>query len=283
MHLFTSLLAASLVLVAGCSSADLVVAAPDDDATPSDGAVVTETAGDETAGDAGEDARETSPTADTADSAIVDGAPDGAPEASIDATIDDSLAHLDTGSDGGDASPADAPDARDAGDAADGDAFATDVPVPDVAGDAIADAAKCDAPVRCYLDRDDDDYVAATGAFDACTCPVGSKTISATGTLFDCHDDDPAVHPGAGFRDLPYCVPGTACTVKSFDYDCNGTQDKELGSAFGGCSTFGSGCVGAGWQGGTVPECGATQGFTTCSKATLSCAQSSAWRLQRCR
>ena len=239
----------------GCSSADLVVAGADDAATA-------DTTPDDVGGDVGVDAADDSSVA--IDSAVGDDS-GSTPDASPDALAE---VPSDVGDDGG---HDDAIDVEIGGDAS------TDGPL----GDAL-DAA-CDVLLRCYYDRDADGYVSTAGAFDACLCPSGTKTIAATGTLFDCSDEDPAVHPGAAFHDGAYCVPGTGCSVKSFDYDCNGSDDRELATAFTGCSTFSTGCTGNGWQGTTVAACGVTQNFVTCAKATLSCSQTVTARVQRCR
>lgn len=261
----------TLVALAGCSSADLVVVGSDDAvADAAEGAVDTASSEDTTAAaDSGEaDTTEATDTAPASDTAPIDATPDAGLDAGGDA--------VDAGDDADDDEGI---DAHDGGLDAMGDASEVDAVV-----DAPPDAAdaSCDTPLHCYWDRDGDGFVASAGAVDACVCPSGTKTISATGTLFDCSDEDPAVHPGAGYHDTAYCVPGTGCATKSFDYDCSGVEDKEVAVTFGGCSAFSAGCVGAGWQTG-VAECGGTNNFVTCSKALISCNQAVAARLQRCR
>jgi hypothetical protein len=284
MKLRTCLLGFLLTAITGCSSADLVVEAADDAASAADTAPTIDSSPAPDANDAS-DARETIDAGDAQkDDAIADthvdaiGETDAAIDEDADATTD---GPADAALDGMDDAASDG-----AGDAALDAALDAvgDAPL-DGAGDAVPDGADatCDVLLRCYRDLDGDGSVAAAGAFDACECPSGSKTISPTGTLFDCNDEDPRVHPGAGFQGTAYCVPGTSCTTKSFDYNCNGSEEKETTGGFPGCSSFGSGCNGQGWQSGSAPACGGSASYVVCGKSGLSCATSVSTVLERCR
>lgn len=146
--------------------------------------------------------------------------------------------------------------------------------------DAPLDVLACEAPVTCYVDKDEDGYP-ATGAksFFACECPKGSTTKSPS-VVVDCNDEDSRVHPGAtAFQTTAYCVPGTGCATKSFDYDCNGTEEKQYTVKFTSCSI---GCAGEGLTGDPPPACGATAGYTTCRFAVL-CNKDASTITQGCR
>ena len=71
------------------------------------------------------------------------------------------------------------------------------------------------------------------------------------------------MHPGVtAFFDSAYCV-GPGCATKSFDYDCNGIEEKKTATVFSSCSSFVSGCTGEGWAGGSAAGCGASADYTT--------------------
>jgi hypothetical protein len=143
----------------------------------------------------------------------------------------------------------------------------------------------CDAPVFCYVDADGDGYVVAPGAFAACgACPSGSLPIDPATALFDCDDLDPSVHPGATkFETTPYCVPGTSCAKKSFDYDCDGVETPEWTAIGGACATAGSGCSGDGWVGAAAAACGESVAWLTCTRDLLACKPTTDARVQACR
>ncbi len=146
--------------------------------------------------------------------------------------------------------------------------------------DAPADALPCEAPVTCYADKDEDGFPAAGAkAFVACDCPKGS-TPKSPSVVVDCNDEDSRVHPGAtAFQTTAYCVPGTGCATKSFDYDCNGIDEKQYTTKFSSCSL---GCAGEGLTGEPPPACGATAGYTTCRFAVI-CNKDASTITQGCR
>ncbi|MBL8719364.1 MAG: hypothetical protein JNL79_25480 [Myxococcales bacterium] len=242
-------------LLAGCGGDDFQVAVSDD-------AALEDTATLDTQVDMGAETR-----------------PDSTTTTDAPAEVSDTLADAADGS-------ADSADGRsDATDATDVADVSTDS-APDVATDSVTtvdaplDVLACEAPVTCYVDKDEDGYP-ATGAksFFACECPKGS-TIKSPSVVVDCNDEDSRVHPGAtAFQTTAYCVPGTGCATKSFDYDCNGTEEKQYTVKFSSCSL---GCAGEGLAADPPPACGATATYTTCRFAVL-CNKDSSTITQGCR
>lgn len=162
-----------------------------------------------------------------------------------------------------------------------------DAPVASDADDAAttsdaSDAASCETPIRCYPDADGDGYAKSEGSVLACTCPSGYTSTAPTSGTVDCNDENPNVHPGVTtYSDTPYCVP-PGCSTKSFDYDCSGTEERQDTVVFTSCSSFLSGCSGAGWVG-TVAGCGASADYKSCSTGVAVCSTSTASKKQKCR
>jgi len=193
---------------------------------------------------------------------------------------DTGLSSTDAASDGADANKGDGATVGDAPGASDAIATETETDASDAAADA---ALACDTPIRCYVDADGDGYAKNDGSILACTCPTGHLATAPTSGTADCNDDNPNVHPGVTtFYDTPYCV-GAGCATKSFDYDCSGVEEKKETNLFTACSSFLSGCSGAGWAGTAAPACGAAGDFTTCSAGLAACTTANASKKQLCR
>jgi hypothetical protein len=102
-----------------------------------------------------------------------------------------------------------------------------------------------------------------------CTDSDGDKYTDCAG---DCNDKDPLVNPGQTSYQ-------TAASSASYDYNCDGKETQEYPSLVN-CQLVGPTCSGDGWSG-TVPACGATGSFQTCS--TASCvAQAATTKVQGC-
>jgi len=88
----------------------------------------------------------------------------------------------------------------------------------------------------------------------------------------DCCDNDARTHPGAtDFQEAP-----DACG--SFDYDCNGKDEREYGKAATCDQAFA--CAGPGFN--AEASCGAHAAFTTCDWL-FGCHANATTRTQRCR
>ena len=146
----------------------------------------------------------------------------------------------------------------------------------DAGAEASADAT-CDLLIWCYADKDGDGFApAAAAALQYCSCPAGTTSKSPSITV-DCNDEDPRVFPGTtAFYPDPYCVPGTGCTLKSYDYNCNGTEERQYGEL----TSCPSGCGGAGYN--APVECGATATLNQCVKELVCTKKTVSWK-QGCR
>ncbi|MBX3245680.1 MAG: putative metal-binding motif-containing protein [Myxococcales bacterium] len=104
----------------------------------------------------------------------------------------------------------------------------------------------------CFRDADGDGYPSSSDRVVDCRCPSGFIPRRADG-LFDCADNEPGAHPGSDeFRAIPYSTP----TGPSFDWNCDGVQERQNPRASSGCVSSGDSCSGGGWSD-SVPACGA--------------------------
>jgi len=153
----------------------------------------------------------------------------------------------------------------------------------------------------CWQDVDGDGY-APVGAATAigCTCPTGyvNKDPTQAGNA-DCVAKLSDVHPAqAKYFTASYCKSGcigAGCLCKvgdwSYDYNCSGTEEQQYKSLAGICTKcVGSSlicllnpCSGSGWVGATVPACGTSAKYQTCTDKTgTNCTATVAIRNQAC-
>jgi cysteine-rich repeat protein len=137
----------------------------------------------------------------------------------------------------------------------------------------------------CFPDGDGDGYGAKDGAITACTCPAGT-----TPTPNDCVDGNKYVHPKEEtFFGFPYCaVPsstGGGCSKTSYDYNCDGVEEKQGTTVFSGtCAGLaGTACSNKmGWKS-SVPGCGESGTFVRCYSSSGLCKYSEFSYKQPCR
>lgn len=103
-----------------------------------------------------------------------------------------------------------------------------------------------------YYDGDGDTYGVSSPS-GQCWCDAGSAPYTASNTN-DCYDSNASAHPGSSSYYTYDRGDG------SYDYNCNGSQEKQYGTSSGGCSwsviTYIACDVdGVGWSG-SVPSCG---------------------------
>lgn len=120
----------------------------------------------------------------------------------------------------------------------------------------------------CYNDADMDSYGNAAATMSACMCPEGYIPARADGA-FDCVDSQPMAYPMAPDFHTEYasCRRGTAaaCLDPNFDWNCDGTAERQYTTFSSGCYVSSSGaCVGAGWTGTEMPDCGHGGQYRTC-------------------
>ena len=140
----------------------------------------------------------------------------------------------------------------------------------------------------CGPDRDGDGWAGTdSGAvMPGCgACPAGSAPIRSEGV--DCWDVadafGPMVNPAqTGFFPFPFCAPGDPGCGDGFDWNCDGTIERQLQREVDCDSLRVRGCRGDGWQDG-VPACGDTASFVTCEPRVLFCGSSRATATQACR
>jgi hypothetical protein len=104
----------------------------------------------------------------------------------------------------------------------------------------------CEALTVYYLDADKDGYGTSATTTQACTLPSG---YSAAGG--DCQDNNASVNPGdTNYYGTPYTTPSGG---SSYDYNCNGVEERATETLFQGC---GGSCSGGGGYLSTA--CGST-------------------------
>jgi hypothetical protein len=111
-----------------------------------------------------------------------------------------------------------------------------------------------------YLDSDNDNYGAGT---PLCLCAPSGRGAGTPDALYradnpgECCDTDASAKPG---QTLWY---GTADACNSYDYNCNGVEDKfyttQVDGSCNGCRNKGS----AGWNNVSPPACGSSGSWTT--------------------
>jgi hypothetical protein len=180
-----------------------------------------------------------------------------------------------------------------------------------------------------YRDCDGDGYAAADAES---TISCGKPDTSAQCTdwtrrepgsmdAMDCDDTMPLVNPGVTEDDwfaTPYCVgagvlasgshPNWSCPAEaapSFDYDCNGIEDRSIPSTVTSaeCERYcaacpcedcsdcevchGGACRDEGWSGAALPQCGETATWQDChcdlTTSCVSCVDGTRDRLLQCR
>ncbi|MBX7193123.1 MAG: thrombospondin type 3 repeat-containing protein [Sandaracinaceae bacterium] len=129
----------------------------------------------------------------------------------------------------------------------------------------------------CYRDMDADGAGASGMSMMSCGCPAGWTAIGG-----DCDDGNRSVNPSASFHASPYCPPGASCppTPGSFDYDCSGAEEPQWADVLDTCPT--RGCAATGWTG-SVPGCGVSSRYLTCSLVAGRCSGTTETRTQACR
>jgi len=146
----------------------------------------------------------------------------------------------------------------------------------------------------CYADGDGDGYAAASAAtITAVTCPTGyTKLKPVDAATTDCRDNNASVFPGQkSYFPTSYCNAASPllcvgpAAPRSFDYNCNGAEETQYkGTAAASCvgATNLLACViRSGWVT-TVPACGVTGTYRSCSWSGTSCTGSDAKRVQPC-
>lgn len=130
----------------------------------------------------------------------------------------------------------------------------------------------------CYADGDGDGYGVKSAITTACACPAGTTARS---DAFDCADGVAAANPG---QTAFFATAYSTSTGPSFDYDCNGVEQRQ-DLALGGCAIAGSGCTATvGWKALEAPACGVAQAYVTeCKLLSAACQPITISKTQRCR
>jgi len=127
-----------------------------------------------------------------------------------------------------------------------------------------ATAATCSgaALVSCTADGIEQSTTCNLGCQSGKCCVDGdSDGISDCGG--DCNDNDSDVFPN---QTAFFTSPSNG----SFDYNCDNTVTQEHPDLVS-CQVSGGSCTGSGWEGTTVPACGAVGSFATCKKQGSTC------------
>lgn len=161
--------------------------------------------------------------------------------------------------------------------------------------DCNPDTADTSAPgCECYVDIDNDGFALNTNSPIASggSCPAGyTRTLPGKGTT-DCAPWTTAAFPGqTAYFETAYC-PSLLCfnpAARSFDYNCDGDEespfrDGKLGPATCASLKNARACSLAGGWVTTVPECGGTGTFRSCTWVNDACSgQDIADRVRPCR
>jgi hypothetical protein len=139
--------------------------------------------------------------------------------------------------------------------------------------DTLADEENASGCSTFYADRDTDTYGAASDK--KCLCAARSPHTATNAS--DCYDGNASAKPGTtGFFSVHR-------GDLSFDYNCDGTQERVQANTYSCGSWPGCGLSRAGWSG-SVPACGSGGSLATgCSIDWFSCTASTAPSTQTCR
>ena len=143
-------------------------------------------------------------------------------------------------------------------------------------------------PLICAPDRDGDGWAGTEAVMTApncAACPAGTAPVRSVGA--DCWDVPdsfgPRVNPAqTGFFPFPFCDAADPRCSQGFDWNCDGTVERQLEREVDCDSLRVRGCRGDGWQGG-VPDCGDAAPFVTCEPRVLFCGSSRDTATQSCR
>ncbi|MCB9737836.1 MAG: hypothetical protein H6747_01135 [Deltaproteobacteria bacterium] len=122
--------------------------------------------------------------------------------------------------------------------------------------------------VAYYVDADKDGY-AKNGAASKCLCKAaGGYSTAKTG---DCHDGNPNVNPGQNGWFTTWYI--TTSGGQSWDYNCNGAAEKQVGSTGKCYESQDYKCKNInGWKS-TIPDCGGSAVMITgCQYTKFNCA-----------
>ncbi|MEB2314226.1 MAG: MopE-related protein [Polyangiaceae bacterium] len=152
---------------------------------------------------------------------------------------------------------------------------------------------------NCWDDGDKDGYAKSSAAQRTgaeCNTAGHTRLNPAVKGNADCYDGNSDAFPGqTQYFTTSYCPAAPiSCMIgggisRTFDYDCDATETKQWPTLVSTCQyvNFGSFgfCMGSGWQGSTVPACGASGTYVSCSVASglKTCNSTATARTQACR